>query len=90
MSQKTSKKEKGARQSIRRSELEYAIADLVKGRADCDQFVGVVIERVIPDTSGGSNWVLKGIKYGNADRTTCDAALSACIAQQALQFDLSD
>jgi hypothetical protein len=90
MSQKTSKKEKRTRQPITRSELEHAIADLVKGRADCDQFAGVVIERVIPDVSGGSNWVLKGIKYGNADRTTCDAALSACIAQQALQFDLSD
>jgi hypothetical protein len=90
MSQKANKKEKGTRQPITRSELEHAITDVVKGTADCDQFVGVIIERVTPDASGGNNWVLKGVRYGNADRTLCDAALSACIARQALQFDLAD
>jgi hypothetical protein len=90
MSQKASKTEKVIRQPITRSELEHAIANLVKGAADCDQFVGVIVERVTPDASGGNNWVLKGVKYGNADRTICDAALSASVTQQALQFDLSD
>ena len=90
MSRKANRKEKETRQPIMRSELEHTIADIVKGRADCDQFVGVIIERVTPEASGGNNWVLKGIKYGNADRATCDAALSACVVQKALQFDLSE
>ncbi len=88
MSRKNNKTERSSRQPIKRAELEHAIADLV--RADCEQFVGVILERVTPDPSGGNNWVVKGIKYGGADRALCDAALSASVAQKALQFDLSD
>jgi hypothetical protein len=88
MSRKNNKKEKGARRPITRAELERAIADLV--RTDCVQFAGVILERVTPDASGGNNWVVKGVKYGGADRALCDVALSASVARQALQFDLSD
>lgn len=88
MSSKSNKKEKEARQLIGRAELEQAIADLV--RADYEQFVGVILERVTPDASGGNNWIVKGLKYGGADRALCDVVLSASVAQKALQFDLSD
>lgn len=90
MSRKANKKENGKRQSIKRAALEQVITDTVKREADCEQFIGVIVERVAPNTSGGNNWVLKGIRYGNADRSLCDAALSACVAEKARVFDLSD
>jgi hypothetical protein len=88
MSRKNNKKEKETRQPITRAELEHSLADLV--RADCGRFVGVILERVTPDASGGTNWIVKGVKHGGADRALCDVGLSASVARKALQFDLSD
>lgn len=90
MSRKDNKKEKKKRQAINRVDLEQAIAQAVKRDANCEQFAGVIVERVTPDEPGGINWALKGIRYGSADRALCETALSACVAEKALQFELSD
>ena len=58
MSRKANKKEKAKRQSIPRGALERAIAEAVKRGADCGQFIGVIVERVAPQASGGNNWAL--------------------------------
>ena len=90
MGRKFNRRNKSKRRLITRAELEHGIANRVKGGADCAEFVGVIVERVKPNSPTGANWTLKGIRYGTANRSLCDALLSSCVADQALRFDLSD
>jgi hypothetical protein len=91
MSRKPHPQSNSARQPITRAALEQSIAEVVKaGGAGHEGFIGVVVERVAPAQPGGPNWTLKGARYGKSDRELCGAALSACVAEKQLQFDLSD
>jgi hypothetical protein len=90
MKRKGKKLENGKRQQITRAALEREIMDVVKGGTDCKEFVGVIVERVTPADPDASNWTLKGVKYGSADRALCDTALSACVVEKALRFNISD
>jgi hypothetical protein len=90
MGWKRHKQGKGKRRRILRAELEDGIANVVKGGADCGDFVGVIVEWVKPNSPSDANWALKGIKYGAANRGLCDAILSTCIAEKTLRFDLAD
>ncbi len=51
---------------VSREDLARAITAAVKSQ--CEGFVGVLIERVRPQTRSGANWTTKGIKFGTADR----------------------
>jgi hypothetical protein len=91
MSKKSSRRPSSARQPITRAVLEQAIAEVVKARgADCEGFVGVFVERVNPVLPGEANWTLKGVRFGKSDRELCAAALSACVTEKQLAFELSD
>jgi hypothetical protein len=81
---------KPQRQTTTRAALELAIAEAVRAQSDCGGFVSVIVERVMAGPPGGPNWTLKGARYGKSDRELCGAALSACVAEKQLQFDLSD
>ena len=79
------------RQSMTRAALEQAITERVKNsRAECRDFVGVIIEYVKPKQPGDANWGVRGVKYGRANGEACAAAFSASVAQGQLEFELSD
>jgi hypothetical protein len=60
---------------VPRSGLEQAIVAAVQQSSSaCRGFLSVYIEPC-PEDEVGSNWRVKGIKYGRANRDTCDAAL---------------
>lgn len=85
------KPDKPVRTPITRAELEQSLADAVRSIApDCQAFVGVIIERVVPGAPGEVNWVVKGVRYGRADRDRCEAALGMSLREKQLEYVLSD
>lgn len=77
--------------AINRIELEQALAEAVRSVSpECEAFVGVIIERVVPETSGAVNWSVKGVRYGKADRDRCEAALGMSLREKQLEYVLSD
>jgi hypothetical protein len=78
------------REPITREILERQLTDAVKAtHADCEAFVGIIIERIVPASLQGTNWAVKGIRYGTASRELCDTALSNSVAATQLKFTLS-
>lgn len=57
---------------------------------ECETFVGVIIERVAPETPDEANWAVKGVRYGRADRDRCEAALGMSLREKQLDYVLSD
>jgi cold shock CspA family protein len=91
------KQEKGREQSrskrtsISRGELESTIAEAVRSSGpECAALVGVIVERVVPESSGDANWVVKGVKYGKAERVRCAASLLKCVEEGQREYDVSD
>jgi cold shock CspA family protein len=85
------KPDKPVRQPITRANLEQSLADAVRSVApECQAFVGVIIERVVPEKPGGANWAVKGVRYGRADRDRCEAALGMSLREKQLEYVLSD
>jgi cold shock CspA family protein len=85
------KPDKPVRKSISRTELEQSLADAVRSVGPaCEAFVGVIIERVAPETSDGANWAIKGVRYGKTDRDRSEAALGIALYEKQLEFVLSD
>lgn len=79
------------RKPITRAALEQSLADAVRAVApECQAFVGVIIERVVPETSVGANWAVKGVRYGRADRDRCEAALGMSLHEKQLEYTLTD
>ena len=85
------KPDKPVRKPITRAALEQSLADAVRSVApECEAFVGVIIEHVVPETSVGANWAIKGVRYGRADRDRCEAALGMSLHEKQLEYTLSD
>jgi hypothetical protein len=91
MSPKERKQLARKRTSITRAALELTIADVVR-RSDphCKPLVGVIVERVVPKSPDEANWVVKGVKYGKADRERCGAAMSNFLKEGLRKFEISD
>jgi hypothetical protein len=53
--------------------LERAIAAAVKSQ--CEGFVGVLLERIKPQSRSAPNWAIRGIRFGKADREKSRKAL---------------
>ena len=65
------------REPIKRAALEAAITTAMKrSRTSCEPFVGIIIERVAPNSSDEANWAVKGVKFGKSERAECNSALS--------------
>ena len=74
------KKRKSTREQIKCETLEVAIATAVKGSDPrCEPFIGVLIERLTPKSRDDTNWAVKGIKFGKAERDNCKTALSVIV-----------
>ncbi len=85
------KPDKIDRKPMARADLEQSLADAVRSIApQCQAFVGVIIERVVPQTPEGANWAVKGVRYGRADRDQCEAALGMSLREKQLEYVLSD
>ena len=79
------------RKPMARADLEQSLADAVRSIApQCQAFVGVIIERVVPQMPDGANWAVKGVRYGRADRDQCEAALGMSLREKQLEYVLSD
>jgi cold shock CspA family protein len=73
------------------ADLEQSLAEAVRSVApECRAFVGVIIERVVPEKPGGANWAVKGVRYGRADRDRCEAALGMCLREKQRKYVLPD
>jgi hypothetical protein len=75
---------------ITRAALELALAEDVRKNPDCGAFVGVIVERVVPGSSAGANWAIKGIKFGKVERGRCSAVISGCVHEFQNRFNISD
>jgi CspA family cold shock protein len=81
----------GKRTSITRASLELTIAEAARSSSqDCSALVGIIVERVVPKSPGGANWVVKGVKYGKAERDRCSATLFKCVEEGQRDFEVSD
>jgi CspA family cold shock protein len=90
MSPKKAERLEEKRKPITKAELETALADAVRARdAQCEGLVAIIVERASPASPAGTNWSVKGVKYGKAERDRCDAALSICLEEMQRQFEVS-
>jgi len=83
------KRPRKTREPLARAELEHMLAEAVRYDSQCKAFVGVVIRPVIPARSGDVNWAVRGVKYGNADRDRCAAALWRRVAEAQQLYELA-
>lgn len=90
MFRKADDKTKIERKPMTRVALEGAITERIKCKAECEEFLGVIVEYVKPKKAGEANWGLKGVRYGKANREACAAALSQLVAESQQEFELSD
>jgi hypothetical protein len=79
------------RTPITRARLELAIAEAVRSTLpECHTLIGVIVERVVPASPGGVNWIVKGVKYGKAQRDRCRAAIAVCVEEGQREYEVSD
>jgi hypothetical protein len=91
MKPKNAEQLKGKRTVITRAALELAIAETVRGsNPQCEGLIGIIVERVVPESPGAANWAIKGVKYGKAERDRCNAAISNFVKKGQHEFDVSD
>ena len=90
MTPKKAERLESKRKPITQAALETALADAVLARdAQCDGLIGIIVERVSPASPTATNWAVKGVKYGKAERDRCDVALSACVEEMRREFEVS-
>lgn len=79
------------RKPVTRAELQQALAEAVRTSApECEGFVGVIVERVVPGWPDAANWDVKGVRFGKADRKRCGTVLSDLVAQRQQEYEISD
>jgi hypothetical protein len=83
--------ELSTKQSISRATLESAITEAVKKSApECKQFIGVIVERESPIAQSGSNWDVRGVRFGKSDRKKASDALSNVLERFRREYSLSE
>jgi hypothetical protein len=76
--------------AIEQIDLETAITTAVrKSSPNCEGFVGVVVGGCSPKSTDDSNWTVRGIKFGNAERESCNSALSLIVDRLKREFEIS-
>jgi hypothetical protein len=67
--------------------LQSLIAEAVRAsNPQCRGLLEVFVEPVVPKSRGDANWAVRGVKYGRAERTQCDAAISPVVEQLQQEF----
>jgi hypothetical protein len=86
----SSKQASHNREPIELKVLETAIANAVKAFSpNCKPFIGVIVERSAPSSPEDTNWTVKGVRFGTAERETCSAALSVVITRLKREFEIA-
>lgn len=79
------------RKSVARAALEQILKEAVTtSHAEFESFAGVIVGRVARSPDQPSNWVVKGVRYGRADRYRCGLVLAHCVEQAQEDYELSD
>ena len=79
------------RKPVTRAVLEQRLTEAVRtSHAEFEAFVGVVVERVAAASPGSTNWAIRGVKYGRADRDRSSAVLSQCVEEAQREFEVTD
>lgn len=86
--QSVSEKKTRGRKMVARKVLELAIAKAVKNYPECETFVGVWVEPCAKRSGEDTNWALKGVQFGKADRDKCGFALTAVVKRAQQEFEL--
>jgi hypothetical protein len=73
-----------------RTALEEEITKAVKADDVCAAFVGVILERIQGQSSLESNWAVKGIKFGTADRDKAGHVVEAVVERMQSAYNLSN
>ena len=82
---------KERRVSITISEIELAITEAIKKSAPgCEDFIGVMVRHEKPKSRLDPNWVIRGVKFGKADRKMANEALATVVERMQREFLLSD
>jgi hypothetical protein len=80
-----------SREQIKCATLESAITNAVKSSdPTCEAFIGVFVERATPRSRADANWTLRGVKFGKAERRSCNAVLSIIVERLKREFEISD
>jgi hypothetical protein len=79
------------RAQITPAELELTITETIRKTAPgCGSFVGVIVHHKKPKQYRDPNWVVRGIKFGKADRRVVEETLSRTVKQLQKEFRLTD
>jgi hypothetical protein len=90
MGPKSQDQSRQARKAMTVAEMERALADAVRAsHPECEGFLAVFVERVVPPWPDAANWAVKGVKFGKADRDRCGSVLSDLVAARQQEDDLS-
>jgi cold shock CspA family protein len=91
MKKKNTDQLKDKRTSVTRAVLESTIAESVRASdPQCEGLIGIIVERVVPASPGAANWIVKGVKYGTAERDRCRTVISQCVEERQRDFEISD
>ncbi len=90
MNPKNTERLEGKRKLITQAALEAALAEAVRAHdAQCDGLVAIIVERISRASLAGTNWSVKGVRYGKAKRDRCDVALSICVEEMQREYEVS-
>lgn len=79
------------RRPITLKDLELAIAKAVRETdTECEALIGVFVEPIVPKSRGDVNWAVRGVRYGKAKRTKCEAAIAVVVERLQFEYIVSD
>jgi hypothetical protein len=79
------------RSLIASATLQSAITEAVKtSEPDCKGFVGVIVQQTKPKSRFDTNWAVRGVRFGRADRATVDKTVATIVERMQREFRLSD
>jgi hypothetical protein len=70
-------------------ELELMITEAVKAAPGCEDFVGVIVQRITPKSRLDATWELRGIRFGPTDRKLAREALTSIVERMQQEFRLT-
>ena len=81
----------GSRSPIASANLESAITEAIRKRAPgCESFVGVIVQPTRPKSRFDANWVVRGVKFGRADREKVSEAIATIVESMQREYSLAD
>jgi hypothetical protein len=76
---------------VRREAMQAAITVAVKkATPDCKSFAGVIVQQIYPRSSLETNWAVRGITFGRADRNKAREAVDTMVQRLQREFKLNN